>query len=619
MTTQGSSITVSGADQVTATSGQSSSLFPDISIAVSDDATINATLLVDAKDGTLSVANVPVGVHATLIQRSDVSTSVVTLSGTAAQVEDALSKVTLTATNDLTSTLSDEYHLFFVANQSGRDIVDGTLTILPSAVTVPAGSGTGATPAPVTAVPMLPYVQTGTSYVVGNAATGPATINVGLVASTVTSGASALDFTGGNSTLMLTGSGSTTVHSLGGNTVWIGSAAPLTYVSGGNSTLHVDSGTFTIQGGSASDNNVIVLSSTGTGHVEVDNTSPSQTVLFGGMQSLDYSGGNATIVLNGAGMTGSAVIDATGNNTVWAGTGDLTYRNNGTDNLVLGNGATTVTGGGAGSSSVISMGNGTLSYAGSAEDAIIHGGSGHSVIKGGSGSLAIDGGNTVVSLSTGDATVTGGGAGSENTVFNGSGRVTYQAGEGASVVTGGTGSDTVHGSLGGGWFGAGTGGNSFLQAAGGATFLQGAADGDILVGSLGGATWMQAGAGNETLVGGNSSGTAIMQLGSGNDQVQLMTGGSNITTGTGTATILSAGGNDVLAIGSQSGATTFSISGQEQATISGFRLGTDHLTLSGTSVSTTTLSGGSTIIGLSNGGSITLSAFGQDGTGGLFS
>ena len=129
---------------------------------------------------------------------------------------------------------------------------------------------------------------------------------------------------------------------------------------------------------------------------------------------------------------------------------------------------------------------------------------------------------------------------------------------------------------------------------------------------------MQAGAGNETLLGGNSSGTVTMQLGSGSDHVALSTGASAITTGSGSASISGGGGTDLLSIASGSGVTLFSSGRTDHATINGFRFGTDHLALSGTTVTGLIHSRAGTVINLSGGGSISLNAVHVTNTDGLF-
>lgn len=605
MSTQDSSVEITGAGSATATSGQQGFLLPELVVTSGDGSPVSATLLLPASEGTLSIADLPANLAATLIQRPDVSTSAILMTGTAAEVQAALSEVMLTPTSGLTASSSGSYQLI-LSNDAQRSFVTGSLTVAPAPVVVAP---------PASAAPA--FVQTGSGYVVGSDASQTAVIDAGTAASTVTGGAASLDFTGGNATLFLGDTGSTTVHSEGGNTVWVG-AAPLSYVSGGNSTLEIGSGSIDISGGAATDSNMIVLAANGTGTVDVTTSGPSGTVLFGGPSALHYTGGNATLVLNGAGMTGSAVVDSTGGNTVWAGAGDLTYNAGGSSSLILSDGATTVTGGAAGSATTISMGSGTLAYDGGAGTATVQGGAGMASILGGSGALSVAGGNSVVTLTTGDATVGGGAAGTDNVVYNGSGHLLFQGAAGAAVVTGGTGSDTVHAGSGGGWFGAGTGGNSTLQAGGGATFLQGAANGDVLIGAAGGATWMQAGAGNETLLGGNSSGTVTMQLGTGSDHVVLSTGDSAITTGSGTATISGGGGTDLLSIAAGGGATLFSSGRTDHATIDGFRFGTDHLALSGTSVTGLVHLRSGTVIDLSGGGSISLNAVHVTNTDGLF-
>lgn len=664
--TQTDDLQVTGLDTPLATTGgQAVLLMPNIGLSSAASGTVSVTLLFDPADGQLSVADLPAESFPTLIQRADVSSTVLNISGDIAVVQEALSNVKLLPTSGLSTTLEGSFRLV-VDDGVQRRIVGGSLSVAPGT----ASSDPFPIYPPLPTVPTAPVVppatftQQGSTYTVTGSDGQTATISTGTDPVTITGGAAALDFTGGNATLQLQGSGATDVKSLGGNTVFAGTA-PVTYESGGSSAIHIGQGTIAFAGGSVADTNMVMLDGTPAGTATITNTGAAQLQIFGGSSVLDYTGGAATVVLNGTNPVSDATVRSTGAGvSVWMGKGALAFDAGGNSGIQTSGGSVTVTGGTAtdrtvitlnadgqdhGAVSVVDQTASQVSVFGGTSDLSFSGGNATLVVNGAAttGAVHVDstGGNTlfggseaidvqaadhdVLVLGSGTTTVTGGEAGSKATIWAGGGSVfadghagslEFNGADGYGVVIGGSGSDTVRAGSGGGWFGAGTGGNSLLQGGSGTCFLQGAANGDTLVGGSGGNTWMQAGAGNETLVGGNASGVVTMQLGSGTDRVLLSRGDSAITTGTGSAEISSGGGTDLLSITAGAGAIGYDHDAPGgSATIAGFRVGTDHLRINdGANVTALSHRGGGTTLALSDGGSITLSAVTVDDARPLF-
>lgn len=572
---------ISNATPVSVRSGSTTTLLPNVTVSDPTGGSVSVTLSIPADEGKLSIDKVPQSVAPTLIGGG----TYVTMFGTAAEVTAALRAVQVTGASGASGNVSGQYRVTAL-NVSRLSSASGTLTVQGS----------------------VGYTQLdATTYAVGGDPSVTAVISTGLAKSTIYGGDARLDYTGGNGLLVLNGknTGAVTVHSLGNNEVWVGASSALHYVSGGNSLFYTGPATVDISGGAASDVNTVALGFGSGGATSITQTGPSQMQIFGGSGMLRYDGGNAVVVLNGR-ASSDAVITSTGNNVVWGGSGTLSYVTGGASQLVLGSGAATVAGGAAGGSNGIVRGTGALSYAGVSEAETISGGSGsaRAVITAGNSSLTFSGGNATITLGSRFATLTGGEAGTTNSVTGGSGGFSYRGQAEAATVTGGSGSDTIFAGSGGGSYTAGSGGHSLLTATGGVTVLQGTASGDTLVGAASGSTVMRAGAGNETLVGG--AGNASFVLGGGAGTVSLGGGSSTVVTGPGSSTITGGAGSAVVSIGAHDGAVAF-LAGQGDATLRGFRLGTDHLLAPNQSVAATRLAGGGTVITLSGGATITLS------------
>ncbi len=262
--------------------------------------------------------------------------------------------------------------------------------------------------------------------------------------------------------------------------------------------------------------------------------------------------------------------------------------------VATGPGAMTLVGGAQGASLLAFAGDDAVTYAGGAgADEVILGAGAFSG-TGGSGSLVL---------------------------FGGSGGLAYTAGTGSDTLVGGTGSATVHAGA-GGYF-AGTGG-SVIAAMGAGTFMAGNVSGDVLNAASTGGDILAAGGGNETLNGAGAAAGDILFGGSGADQVSLGRGADTVVAGAGTATVQAGAGSAALYLGGPGGgggATLLSLAAGTAGgsdTVSGFRVGTDHLHLSGyAGAPTVTTTGGNTTLALTDGSRVTLLGVSASGTSGL--
>ena len=121
-----------------------------------------------------------------------------------------------------------------------------------------------------------------------------------------------------------------------------------------------------------------------------------------------------------------------------------------------------------------------------------------------------------------------------------------------------------------------------MFATGAGSFLIGDVSGDVLTASSFGGDGLVAGGGNETLNGAGSTWENVLFGGSGNDTVMLGHGADSFVGGSGAATVAIGSGNADLFAGS--GAELFSFQAGRTGgsdVISGFRVGADHLRLSG--------------------------------------
>ena len=308
----------------------------------------------------------------------------------------------------------------------------------------------------------------------------------------------------------------------------------------------------------------------------------------GGIDNITLTESNSTIVqpfdsyLTVVGQsdnitfTASGAVEGTGNMITedYASPGSATLAVEGNYNTLVTNdplySGTTATLSGI-NNTIVDNSAGGLSITGVATD---------STVYGGSGALAFNAGGGTIVLGSGNASITGSEVTQE--VFGGTGSIGYAGGTGYGDVIGdGSHNDYIEASQGGGWFEGGSGGMNFIQGSnsGAGTVLQGGGNGDTLQGGTKGGDYFLAGAGNENLIAGNTSGEQVMYLGTGLDTVTLGAAMSEIVAGTGALTLQGSGFASVFESAS-GGADLFKATSGDIA-VSGFRSGTDHISLMG--------------------------------------
>ena len=242
----------------------------------------------------------------------------------------------------------------------------------------------------------------------------------------------------------------------------------------------------------------------------------------------------------------------------------------------------------------------------------------------GSNSVSVSGGSSLI-YSEGADDITASGVGTD-TVMIGTGQPTIHPGDanlvvsagsgatGALFVAPGMGSDTISVGEGGGTVYGGTAGYNILVAgaggvSGAATFLHGAANGDQLVASGSTPVTLTAGGGNETLTGaGGTFGDASVAPASGNNVFVAGSGNATLIAGAGNDTLVGGSGTALMMSGTGSDFFSFTLgTAGGRDTITGFKAA-DHLELTGYGLTTlpTTMSGGSTIVTLNDGTTVTL-------------
>ena len=300
------------------------------------------------------------------------------------------------------------------------------------------------------------------------------------------------------------------------------------------------------------------LPSAATSGSYVQPTAGGQNATLSGGNQI-YAADNKTDVVTATNTPSSVVGGGAGSMlTLTQDGGSYDFANKGGSALVVANAAPgTIQGGASGSTLVAFLGTQSSTYMG---------GVGKDELIGGGGNMTITGGN-----------------GGSLTVFGGAGRLDFRGGHNDhETVVGGSGAETIHAAATGGDYFGGTGGSQMF-ATGAGTFLIGAVAGDVLTTSPIGGDGLVAGAGNETL---NASGSAYENVlfgGSGTDLVMLGAGRDTYVGGSGSATIELGHGSAAMFTGT--GASLFSFdagrTGGGSDYIGGFRVGTDHLRLSG--------------------------------------
>ena len=292
--------------------------------------------------------------------------------------------------------------------------------------------------------------------------------NTGIV---VFGGDSALSLRAANTVVVLNGphqNGALTLQSLGNTAVWVGTGA-VDCTAGGHTRfimgdMYNTSSTVTLHGGTGADSAEFDVWGDASELQTIKTDGVATSTIFGGGANMHFTGGNSTVVLNGAEQTGAVTIDSTGGNTVWTGTAALDLFEGGGNDTVLLTGASATTIHGAGSSSggtttVMSFGNsGTFTYEGGAKAANLSLSGGNNVVEGGAAqqTIAMSGGGTLTVSDSGSATgaqsiTMGQNASASLRFLGGSNPATLVLGAGAAeihagsntTITGGSGTATV--------------------------------------------------------------------------------------------------------------------------------------------------------------------------------
>ena len=316
---------------------------------------------------------------------------------------------------------------------------------------------------------------------------------------------------------------------------------------------------------------------------------------------------------------------ATGQNATLSGDNQIYVADNKADTVTAKNTPTSVTGGGAGSTLTLVQEGGSYAYTNKAGAATVVANAAPGTITGGvAGSTLVaflqnqttnyigGQGNDELIGGSGNMTVVGG-SGGNLTVFGGSGTLTFVGGhDDHETVVGGVGAETIHAAATGGDYFGGTGGSKMF-ATGSGTFLIGDVNGDVMTASNFGGDGLIAGAGNETLNGGGSRYENVLFGGSGQDMVMLGHGDDTYVGGAGAATIQMGSGSAALFAGDGAMLLTFAAGltsgGAAPANdyVGGFRVGVDHLRLSGgLAVAGNQQMGGATLLKLTDGTQIQL-------------
>ncbi len=330
------------------------------------------------------------------------------------------------------------------------------------------------------------------------------------------------------------------------------------------------------------------------------------------MQPLLATQARAAAATSAVGTTGSLVALLSEANVITTRGADTLTGGAGADTVFAAGPSTSVLGGSG--SLLLVQGMGAATLAGGTGSATVYGGSATGAFTGGSA------GGNVLLAGTGNATLIGGGpgdvlaAGSGQTVivmqasslgFGGLGAATIDgatggllvAGSGSTVLVAGAGPETLYGGTGSATLFGGSGPDVLSAGPAGQTVMIGGSQATTFLGAAGAAT-VQGGTGNDTVFAG--SGSMLIVEGGGADVVLLGSGASTITGGQGA---------DVYALVSGLGGGS--------ATISGFKVGTDQVALTGydlSAVGTQTTAGG-TMLSLADGTRITLLGVGQLASG----
>ena len=298
----------------------------------------------------------------------------------------------------------------------------------------------------------------GYSYVT-NGATGPVTIDEGLVSS---------------STSVLAGTGNTTLYGGAGGGLFIagGGGNRFDGTGTGNYVIALSDGNDSVYGNAGND---LVFGGTGTN--EIFTGTGNDSVFSQGKDTIVLGSGSNTVVLSGSSSTvyggsGTALLVDVGSNNVFVGASGSTILFDGSSGSYYLSGNSTVIGGT--SDTITASGNTT-----------VFGGLNTSVFENGTGTLAF--------IAQSDTTATIGGGGAYAAVFGASGSdITYLTASGVNNLMAGVGNETLDGSF--------STGNIAIFGNSGDDSLIGGSGADTLV----------AGSGNSTLTGGVGSSNMFM-------------------------------------------------------------------------------------------------------------
>ena len=376
------------------------------------------------------------------------------------------------------------------------------------------------------------------------------------------------------------------------------------------------------------------------GQLVLTNTSGVPFQVSSGADQIIVANGNTPVSVAGAGLSNVSVISGAGGLTFNTGAqpvaGNPTALANPTGVVIVAGGTNVIgTTTNAGGSMFVRLGAGNDSVVAIRGQNTIVAGLGANLISTGTANDLIytEGADIIV----GDTLPGGGGAdtigavgGGSDFVYGGSSNVTFlSSSTSASTVLGGTGTDTLFAGSAGGQFYAGTGGNSTLVGGSGPTTLVGGASGDQLFAvytagsgpTTAGSSYLVAGAGNETIDGafdsrgvqafaGNNTtinGAAVTA----NTVVYGGSGNDTLYAGTGNATLNGFGGSDVFAFinGSAGGSDQFS-GFTSSSVIQQIGYGSvNGASAQAAALASASVTGGSTVITLSDNTKITLSGF----------
>jgi|GEM_PF-3474416 len=366
----------------------------------------------------------------------------------------------------------------------------------------------------------------------------------------------------GNQAVML-GAGDDTVIALGGNNTIAAGAGSNMILLGAGSNMVTSAGNDLIAGG--------------TGSATITAGSNAPTVYLGSGANLFQGGsGGATVV----GTAGADTLTSQGRGVLWLGSGTSRVSSDGADTIIGSQGTA-----------------GAATIAASAAD----------LVFGGLGTLNFTGGlgvSTVIGNPGGTTTVTSGAGG---VIVGSQGPLVETGGAGVDTVIGLGGSMTVNGGAGGGIYLGGPAGSNRITAGSGQVTIFGGGAGDVLTAGPAAGNIILAGPGAETISGAGSWGSDAFYGGSGPNTFLCGSGTTSIQIGSGNTTITAGSGLSLFA---------FVQGHANNVTLQGLNPALDYLSLqnfgtgeAATAIAGAQVSGGNSMLTLSDGTRITFSGF----------